>query len=225
MKKSKLLPKDGSEFTVFFLKEDNADVVVSNNLNEMDVNENSAYGMYVDGHGDAFTAPLPLPLPIPPSPAPASVPINPYVPAPTSVPVPGISMPELGMVSSEELPPVPMHGHQWHPTTLHEVIHNIVPAQLGTVPAQLASSLAPVYHIDDTIDKDVVDSPVIGKIYKVRHLNIVVRCKRIYWAAQPNEPDGFLLSRHGVEFQVSQRDKLLVKASRAEVEEYLGLDK
>ena len=62
MKKSKLLPKDGSEFTIFFLKENNADIVVSNNLNEMDVNENSAapqtlpmpYASLVDDDSPAF---------------------------------------------------------------------------------------------------------------------------------------------------------------------------
>jgi hypothetical protein len=42
MKKSKLLAADGSEFTVFFLnKYEVDDLVVSDNLNEMDVNENS----------------------------------------------------------------------------------------------------------------------------------------------------------------------------------------
>lgn len=64
MKKSKLLPKDGSQFTVFFLKENNADIVVSNDLNEMDVNENSAWAEKFQPFG--ILPPTPQLLPSPP---------------------------------------------------------------------------------------------------------------------------------------------------------------
>jgi len=153
MKKSKLLPKDGSEFTIFFLKENNADIAVSNDLNEMDVNENSALAEKFQPFG--VLPPTPLPLPLPP--------------------------------------------------------HCLL--------------------IDDSISSDHVGSPVAGRIYKIKDLNVLGRfegstVRSPEWINHGSEAVSafFRLSVHGTSIYVNQHDNLLLKASRREVEIYLNIE-
>jgi hypothetical protein len=70
--------------------------------------------------------------------------------------------------------------------------------------------------IDDSLDSDVVNEPVCGRIYKVKGLNIIAKYKKT------SEVGLHLMSFHGDGFLVIKEDGMLLRATPLEVERYLG---
>lgn len=76
--------------------------------------------------------------------------------------------------------------------------------------------------IDDTIEKDLVEEPANGRIYKVKSLGgVIARLKETHVGDKNLNPDTIYarMDLHGTEFLVAVED--LRKATEFEVEKYL----
>lgn len=83
--------------------------------------------------------------------------------------------------------------------------------------------------VDDFIESDIVDEPKIGKLYKVKGLNMVARYVGIIpmsmcasGGADVSDYAFWQMRFHSYQFCLSSADRMLLKASQLEVNKYLG---
>tara|TARA_Y100000593_G_scaffold42861_1_gene82033 strand:- start:16702 stop:17124 length:423 start_codon:yes stop_codon:yes gene_type:complete len=72
--------------------------------------------------------------------------------------------------------------------------------------------------IDDTIERDLVDEPVRGRLYRVHGINIIARFKDWAYVSGIHSKKFVNMSLHGTEFLVAEEDLRI--ATLSEVDEY-----
>lgn len=209
MKKGKILSADGSEFTVFYLKNDEnqPELIVSENLNEMDVNENSAGSQtFAEGKMEQEDGS-------------------------------SINIKIKGMIHADDLKDEQKEEHEKIKEILQKDLDNYLASKKSGPNKDIKVSPPPSWMpffdfqpqdillddtagIDDTIESDIVREPVIGELYRVRMLNKIARFKGHSTVEGVHTKRYFYMSHHGQEFHVP--NDCLIKAREEEALSYGG---